>query len=36
MHVTHGRGSVLLWRRSDTLRISVFLDEVIFARELIG
>ena len=36
MHVTHGRGSVLLWRRSDTLCISVFLDDVIFARELIG
>jgi len=22
VHVTHGRGSVLLWRHSDTLRIS--------------
>ena len=36
MHVTHGRGSVLLWRGSDTLRISVFLADVIFAHELIG
>ena len=30
-HVTYGRGSVLLWRRSDTLRISGFVDDVIFA-----
>ena len=34
MHVTYGRGSVLLWRRSDTLRISDFMDNVIFAQKL--
>jgi len=34
--VTHGRGSVLLWRRSNTLRISGFVDDVIFAHKLIG
>jgi len=27
VHVTHGRGSVLLWRRSDTS------DDVIFAHK---
>jgi len=34
MHVifTCGRGSVLLWRRSDMLRISGFMDDVIFAH----
>ena len=32
VHVTYGRGSVLLWRRSDTLRISGFVDDVIFAH----
>jgi len=31
VHVTCGRDSVLLWRRSDTLRISGFTDDVIFA-----
>ena len=31
VHVTYGRGSVVLWRRSDTLRISGFVDDVIFA-----
>jgi len=31
----HGRGSVLHWRRSDTLRISGFVDDVIFAHKLI-
>ena len=38
VHVTYkyGRGSVLLWRRSDTLRISGFADDVIFAHKLIG
>ena len=36
-HVTYGRGSVLLWRRSDdTLRISGFVDDVIFSHKLIG
>jgi len=29
---TCGRGSVLYWRRSDTLCISGFVDDVIFAR----
>jgi len=33
MHDTHGRGSVLLWRRSDTLYSSGFMDDVIFARK---
>jgi len=32
-HVTYGRGSVLLWRRSDMLCISVFADDVIFAHK---
>ena len=32
--VTYGRGSVLLWRRTDTLRISGFMDDVIFAHKL--
>ena len=31
VHVTYGRGSVLLWRRSDTLCTSGFTDDVIFA-----
>ena len=35
-YVTYGRGSVLLWRRSDKLRISGFVDDVIFAHKLIG
>jgi len=30
-HVTYGRGSILLWRRSDTLCTSGFTDDVIFA-----
>jgi len=29
--LTYGRGSVLLWRRGDTLR---FMDDVIFAHKL--
>jgi len=29
----HGRGSVLLWRRSDTLCTSGFMDDVIFAHK---
>ena len=33
MHVTCGRGSVLLWRRSDTLCTSGFVDDVIFAHK---
>jgi len=32
--VTCGRGSVLLWRRSDMLRISGFIGDVIFAHKL--
>ena len=31
--VTHGRGSVLLWRRNDTLCTSGCMDDVIFAHE---
>jgi len=31
--VTHGRGSVLLWRRSDMLCTSGFTDDVIFAHK---
>ena len=34
VHVTYDRGSVLLWRHSDTLHISSFLDDVIFAHKL--
>ena len=34
VHVAYGRGSVLLWRRSDVLRISGFMDDVIFAHKL--
>jgi len=33
MLVTYGRGSVLLWRRSDKLRTSGFVDDVIFAHK---
>ena len=33
VHVTYGRGSVLRWRRSDTLCTSVFVDDVIFAHK---
>ena len=36
VRVTFGRGSVLLRRRSDTLRISGFVDDVIFAHKLVG
>jgi len=31
LHVTYNRGSVLLWRRSDTLCTTGFTDDVIFA-----
>ena len=34
VRVTYGRGSVLLWRRSDMLRISGFMNDVIFAYKL--
>ena len=30
----YGCGLVLLWRRSDTLHISSFMDDVIFAHKL--
>ena len=33
MHVIHGGGSVLLWRRSDTLCSSGLMDDVIFAHK---
>jgi len=33
MHVTYGRGSVLLRRRSDTLCTSGFMDDVILAHK---
>ena len=35
MHVTHGRGSVLLWRHSDRLffHTSSFMDDIIFAHK---
>jgi len=33
MHVTYGRGSVLLWRRNDTLCTSGFMDNIIFAQK---
>jgi len=34
VNVTNGRGSVILWRRSDVLSISGFLDDAIFAHKL--
>jgi len=34
VYVKYGRGSVLLWRRSDMLRTCSFMDDVIFAHEL--
>ena len=33
VHVTYGCGWVRLWRRSDTLCTSGFMDDVIFARK---
>jgi len=33
VHVTYGRGSVVLWRRSDMLRTSGFMDDVTFAHK---
>jgi len=33
VHVTYGRGSVLLWRRCDTLCTSGFMDDVILAHK---
>ena len=31
-HVTYGRGSILIWRRSGTLCTSGFMDDAIFAH----
>jgi len=33
VHITYGRGSVLFWRRSDTLCTSGFMDDIIFAHK---
>jgi len=33
VHFTYGRGSVLLWRRSDMLCVSGFVDNVEFAHK---
>jgi len=33
VRVTYGRGSVLLWRRSDALCTSGFMDDVILVRK---
>ena len=33
VHVTYGRSSVLLWRRSDMLCTSGFMDDVVFAHK---
>jgi len=33
VHVTYGRGSVLLWQHSDMLCTSGFMDDVIFAHK---
>ena len=35
MRVTYGHGSLLLWRRSDVLCISGFMDDVIFSHKLV-
>jgi len=34
VHVTYGRGSILLWWRSDMLCTSGFMDDVIFTHKL--
>jgi len=34
VHVNYGRGSVLVWRRSDMLCTSGFMDDVMFAHKL--
>ena len=34
VRVAYGRGSVLLWRRSDALCTSGFMDDVIFAHKV--
>ena len=33
VHVAYGRGSVILWRRSDMLCTSGFMDDIIFAHK---
>jgi len=33
VHVTYGRGSVLMWRRCDKLCTSGFIDDVILAHK---
>ena len=33
VHVTYGRGSILIWQHSDTLCTSGFIDDVIFAHK---
>jgi len=33
MHVTYGRGSILIWRRSDMLCTSGFMDNVMFVHK---
>jgi len=33
LHVTYGRGSAILWRRSDTLCTSGFMDDVMSAHK---
>jgi len=33
VHVTYGRGLILLWQHSDTLCTSGFMDDVIFAHK---
>jgi len=34
VHLIYGRGLVFFWRHSDTLRISGFMDDIIFAHKL--
>ena len=36
VRVIYGRGSVLLWWRSDMLRISGYVDDVKFEHKLMG
>jgi len=33
VRITYGRGSILLWLRSDTLCTSGFMDDIIFAHK---
>jgi len=34
VHVAYGRGSVIIWRRCDTLRASGFVDDIYGAMSL--